>query len=234
MNQPENNENLTPRQRERREMAARRRRREKRNMLILVGLLVVLAILVTVLIVHLSRGIGKDDTPSREVPTDSIQIPDSTDDSEPVSTGPDETGTEPLTTDPEDTEPITEPEDTQDAEPATEPEDTQTTEPTTMPSAEVDLPAYEDQLFFPDSDKRYITYDDYKNLTLWELVLARNEIFARHGRKFDDKDIQAYFNGCDWYEGTLSPSQFDSSVLNEYELQNIRTLKAASDARQGR
>ena len=85
--------------------------------------------------------------------------------------------------------------------------------------------------FFPDSDSRYLSKADYIDLSLWELILARNEIYTRHGRKFRTPEIQEYFDGCSWYHGTIEPEDFDESVFNDFELQNIRLLKAASDAR---
>ena len=79
----------------------------------------------------------------------------------------------------------------------------------------------------PNSSTEYLTWEDYASLSRWELVLARNEIFARHGRLFQNQDIQAYFNSCSWYEGTIAPEDFDTSVMNDIEVQNVRTLKAA-------
>lgn len=60
----------------------------------------------------------------------------------------------------------------------------------------------------PNSSTEYLTWEDYAALSRWELVLARNEIFARHGRRFQNQDIQAYFDSCSWYEGTIAPGGF--------------------------
>ena len=32
--------------------------------------------------------------------------------------------------------------------------------------------------------------------------------------------MQAYFDACDWYQGTIEPEDFDESVLNDYEKAN--------------
>lgn len=45
----------------------------------------------------------------------------------------------------------------------------------------------------PDSDSRYLTDSDVRGLSANELMLARNEIYARHGRKFKDSELQNYF-----------------------------------------
>ena len=78
----------------------------------------------------------------------------------------------------------------------------------------------------PGSDSRYLTEADLVGLSDWELLLARNEIYARHGRKFKDESIQAYFNSQEWYHGTVDPDSFNTSVFNEYELKNIEFIKA--------
>lgn len=138
----------------------------------------------------------------------------------PAGPGPAEsTPTVPVT---ETAAPTTEPE----TEPVTEPstEATTETEPSTEP--ETEPPAV---YLLPNSSSAYLTEEDYAGMSHWELILARNEIFARHGRRFQNADIQAYFDGCSWYNGTIAPEDFDSSVLNEIEVKNVQILKAASE-----
>ena len=53
------------------------------------------------------------------------------------------------------------------------------------------------------------------------LRLARNEIYAKHGRKFQTEDLNQYFSQKSWYDGYLSAEEFDDSVLNEYEKENL-------------
>ncbi len=139
------------------------------------------------------------------------------------------------------TEPPTQPA-TEATEPATEPETEPATEPPTEPQPEepavdtappaTDPPASDGEFavtgyILPNSSTEYLTWEDYAALSRWELVLARNEIFARHGRRFQNQDIQAYFDSCSWYEGTIAPEDFDTSVMNDVEVQNVWTLKAA-------
>lgn len=73
----------------------------------------------------------------------------------------------------------------------------------------------------PGSDSRYLTEDDLKNLTWEQCTLARNEIFARHGRIFVSPQIARYFEGKDWYTGTISAANFSENVLNEFERANV-------------
>ncbi len=78
----------------------------------------------------------------------------------------------------------------------------------------------------PDSSTAYISESDIAGLTSEELRLARNEIYARHGRKFDNEGLQEYFNGKDWYNGTIEPDDFDdNSIFNEYEKENVKTIQ---------
>ncbi len=70
------------------------------------------------------------------------------------------------------------------------------------------------------SDKRYLTEADLSYLTPEQLRVARNEIYARHGRTFSDESLQSYFNSCSWYRGTVSPDNFNEEVFNEYEKAN--------------
>jgi hypothetical protein len=72
----------------------------------------------------------------------------------------------------------------------------------------------------PDSDSRYYSYDELSGLTQQQLLLARNEIYARHGWIFEDEQLKEYFTSCSWYNGTVSSENFDLSVLNEYESAN--------------
>lgn len=76
-----------------------------------------------------------------------------------------------------------------------------------------------------DSDSRYLTEDDLRGLSANECRLARNEIFARHGRRFADAALQAHFDACSWYTGTTSPSAFDERVFNEYEAANVSLIR---------
>ena len=76
------------------------------------------------------------------------------------------------------------------------------------------------QFVFPDSDVRRLTKRDLRGLSADECRIARNELYARHGRKFDSADLQEYFDSCSWYEGTIAPKDFTESMLNDTEMYN--------------
>ena len=101
-----------------------------------------------------------------------------------------------------------------------------------MKEPETESVAAEDDYVLPDSDKALLTNADLDGLTQEELRIARNEIYARHGRTFNDPQLQAYFNACDWYEGTISPSDFQDSSLSDLERAN-RALIVAYEEEKG-
>ena len=80
------------------------------------------------------------------------------------------------------------------------------------------------EYILPDSDSRYLTEDDLTGLNAEQCRLARNEIYARHGRRFLDAGLQRYFDSCSWYSGTIDPADFSDSVFNEYERANSRLI----------
>lgn len=71
-----------------------------------------------------------------------------------------------------------------------------------------------------DSDSRYLTEDDLAGFTAEQCRLARNEIYARHGRRFKDPALQRYFDSLSWYDGTIEADAFNDSVFNSYERAN--------------
>ena len=80
-----------------------------------------------------------------------------------------------------------------------------------------------------DSDSRNLSESDIANLSEKEAQLARNEIFARHGRRFKTKEIQDYFDHQSWYTGKYDPDDFDkkyTDVLNNYEKHNVELIKS--------
>ena len=75
----------------------------------------------------------------------------------------------------------------------------------------------------PDSDSRYYSESELLGMSAAELKLARNELYARHGRLFNNKELQSYFNSKSWYNGTIDPDSFDKrqeEIFNKYEKAN--------------
>ena len=55
-----------------------------------------------------------------------------------------------------------------------------------------------DDYIFPRSSYDYLNSSDFAGKTKEELRRGRNEIYARHGRRFNDKGLQWYFDSKPW------------------------------------
>ena len=115
------------------------------------------------------------------------------------------------------------------------------TEPTEAPSDVGDSEEFEDfddadediedddTYIFPNSDTEYLTKSDLSGMSKSEINLAKNELYARHGRKFKSKELQEYFESKDWYVPKYSPIQWDKKgdtfFFNKYEIKNRDLLK---------
>lgn len=76
----------------------------------------------------------------------------------------------------------------------------------------------------PDSATRRLTQADVAGLTWEQCCLARNEIYARHGRIFQTPRIAAYFEAQSWYHGTVPGASFDNNTLSPIEHANADFL----------
>ena len=79
----------------------------------------------------------------------------------------------------------------------------------------------------PYSDTRYLSQQDLMGMNKGTLRTARNEIYARYGRKFKAKDLQDYFNSKSWYHPTIEADQFTDNMLSETEKHNANLIKEA-------
>ncbi|MCD8181643.1 MAG: YARHG domain-containing protein [Firmicutes bacterium] len=80
----------------------------------------------------------------------------------------------------------------------------------------------------PESGIRLLTDSDISGMSKYDLALARNEIYARHGRKFQTAEYSEYFSSKSWY--SLNPNynySDDDSNLNDIEIKNVQFLLKA-------
>ncbi len=85
--------------------------------------------------------------------------------------------------------------------------------------------------FIEHCDTEYFTSDYFSGFDADMCRYARNGIYARSGRRFDDDTLQAYFNQFSWYSGTISPSAFNDSSLNKYQTQNRDVIVAYEESK---
>lgn len=77
---------------------------------------------------------------------------------------------------------------------------------------------------FHDSHMRRLTSSELVGLSDWELRIARNEIFARHGYVFESGDLNRYFHSKAWYYPNYS---YDGTInaIEEYNVELIRSFE---------
>lgn len=97
-----------------------------------------------------------------------------------------------------------------------------TTEPESIDDGSSDA---DDDYILPDSGIRKLTNSDLAGLDADELELARNEIYARAGRRFNTDYIQDYFDDKWWYVGTIEPEDFTEDMLNDVEKYNVNFIR---------
>lgn len=105
-------------------------------------------------------------------------------------------------------------------------ESTTTVEKTVIVTPQV-YPLGQADYILPGSDSIHYSTSDISGLSDWELYIARNEIYARHGRGFKNQDLASYFSSKPWYTRLYSPEEFDSKVtLNNCERSNAEMILA--------
>lgn len=84
-----------------------------------------------------------------------------------------------------------------------------------------------DSYILPYSSDRKLTKKDLKAIknSKKKLRLARNEIYARHGRMFDDEELMTYFMAKNWYYPMISAKDFSEDILSKTEKANIKLIQ---------
>ena len=75
----------------------------------------------------------------------------------------------------------------------------------------------EDAYVLPESNEKELSADELRDLGEDRLRIARNEIYARYGRSFQDEALVQYFQKKAWY---CQSETIDDIVLSETELAN--------------
>ena len=102
--------------------------------------------------------------------------------------------------------------------------DTSVTAPPQLP-APASLP---DNLLAADEPAfmiRRLTEADLAGKTHKELKRMRKEVYARHGMRFKNADLQSYFNRQPWYQPRYTPDNFPHSIVTETQLANIQFMR---------
>ena len=83
----------------------------------------------------------------------------------------------------------------------------------------------------PDSGTRQLTESDISHFSNAELVIAWNEIYARHGFMFGSKALTEWFEKQPWYVPVYPFGTFNDRILSSVENSNVRTLRNLRDRR---
>ena len=94
------------------------------------------------------------------------------------------------------------------------------TPPPSQASAQV-----ESEYILPFSSTRALTDEDLWGLSKTDLRLARNEIYARHGRQFNDSVLQVYFDSKSWYADISKLPLGTEPELSALERANITKIQ---------
>ncbi len=78
---------------------------------------------------------------------------------------------------------------------------------------------------FPTSSYQLLSQADLQRCTAYQLYLARNEIFARHGYIFENADLQTYFGSKSWYQPRYTAAEFVWEWLSSIEMKNIALIQ---------
>ena len=80
---------------------------------------------------------------------------------------------------------------------------------------------YSSDFIFPQSSTEYLSQSQVSRLSDYQLGIARNEIYARHGYIFKLPEYRNYFNSKYWYSPN---SNFSTNMFNTIEKANIQTI----------
>lgn len=87
------------------------------------------------------------------------------------------------------------------------------------------------EFIFSDSDRRALTASVLDPLTDEQLILARNEIFARYGYAFYDQDLFEYFMNCSWYYPTVALGKHTQIHMSNIETNNVNLILEIEEKR---
>ena len=81
------------------------------------------------------------------------------------------------------------------------------------------------QYFIENCDLLYFTEADIQDFDLEMCLYARNAVFAKSGRKFQNQELQAYFERYSWYVPSVEPEDFTNDMLNRKQLANVELVQ---------
>src|SRR6266513_76360 len=85
---------------------------------------------------------------------------------------------------------------------------------------------------FPATRLDELTVPDVNESSLSEITYAINEMYARHGADFKDKEVAGQFSDFSWYKRRPGVTSADAEVeFSDLEKQNLKVLQRCRDAK---
>ena len=94
-----------------------------------------------------------------------------------------------------------------------------------------------DQYYYPELSERVWSEEDINGFNKTDLSIARNELFAKYGRVFEDPFLKNVFGVKSWYEPRYTAEEFGNlwqELLTDIEKENLRTILAYEEVRRWR
>lgn len=84
-----------------------------------------------------------------------------------------------------------------------------------------------DEFYYPDLSERLWEYDELRDFDATKLSIARNQIYARRGREFQDPFLRGVFERKSWYHAKITADEFSEiqqDILTDIERENLETI----------
>lgn len=88
----------------------------------------------------------------------------------------------------------------------------------------------EEEFLLPESNSRILEVKELSGMTKAELRIARNEIYARYGWRFESEELADYFEGKAWY---VPGENVVDTILSDVERANIKLISEAEQTAPG-
>lgn len=98
-----------------------------------------------------------------------------------------------------------------------------------MPTAvirQINAGSVEEEFILPESNSRILKADELSGMTKAELGIARNEIYARYGWRFEREDLAEHFEEKAWY---AAGTYIDDIILSDVEQVNLDLILEAEE-----
>ena len=86
---------------------------------------------------------------------------------------------------------------------------------------------FQSEYYEPNLSEKVLTEEEIDRLSMTECVIARNQLFAKYGRKFEDAFLDQVFSLKSWYEPRYTPAEFDQiwqDSFTDIEKENLLAI----------